>query len=789
MADLNYTLSIEDRQAMSSLRAMQSSVKSTTETFRQLGTAIGAIATGAFVSSTLQMATALNNLSNSTGIALQAVVGFGQAFQASGGTIDRATDGLSDLVKNVGDAARGSKELQNAFGLVGVSLQDLATLSEQDILRKTIAGLAAMPDSARRTSTAMQLMGESVKGVNLQQLNRELDGFTQQAGPNAGAIAAAAQAQKNFAAASAEVQTKLLAALEPISKLAVQITDSTQAIGKFVDVLIEGAKYALGFFAAFKGLQLLIAGIAAIRAGAVALTVSLGGLAKLVQILFQGGPTRNALLENMKQLGSNGERLRSVFVAIGGSMDWLKTKAPLLATALTGLSAAVAKFFAAEQDPAANQSDAETKRLQAYNDRAQAVQDLQKRVVIANAEEKKAIQDSIRGMQTANAEQLKRISLQTSLLRANEETRFAVETTAEAEQNYLKAIEPLLTKINAIRAQGTAASETDRALLPVLQQGIADITKQYEAQVPAIQAAVNARIQEMQVAKELEIVSARLTKQAEDRATVESAVRDIILNGQQRINDVYNEAAQQSLPGIYGELRKIADEENRIAEAAKRRVAEQMGDDTAGLDQALAQITAASEVIIQRRQEAALAVAEQQNSFVAGWGRAFAEYATTATNAATQAQNIFGTVTKGIEDSFVNFAKTGKLSVKDLFKSIVETILRSQVQQLIARTFGGGFGGGGGSFLGSLFSAFIGGGRAAGGPVSAGRAYTVGESGPETFVPSGAGSIVPGAAATMVTYNINAVDAASFRSLVASDPEFIFAVTEQGRKRMPAQRR
>jgi phage-related minor tail protein len=73
--------------------------------------------------------------------------------------------------------------------------------------------------------------------------------------------------------------------------------------------------------------------------------------------------------------------------------------------------------------------------------------------------------------------------------------------------------------------------------------------------------------------------------------------------------------------------------------------------------------------------------------------------------------------------------------------------------------------------------------------VSAGRAYTVGESGPETFVPTGAGSIVPGGGATSVTYNINAVDAASFQSLIARDPEFLFAVTEQGRRRMPNNRR
>jgi len=68
----------------------------------------------------------------------------------------------------------------------------------------------------------------------------------------------------------------------------------------------------------------------------------------------------------------------------------------------------------------------------------------------------------------------------------------------------------------------------------------------------------------------------------------------------------------------------------------------------------------------------------------------------------------------------------------------------------------------------------------------------VGERGPEILAGAGGRSVIPNDAlggSTMITYNINAVDASSFRSLVASDPEFMFAVTEQGRRRQPGQRR
>jgi phage-related minor tail protein len=97
----------------------------------------------------------------------------------------------------------------------------------------------------------------------------------------------------------------------------------------------------------------------------------------------------------------------------------------------------------------------------------------------------------------------------------------------------------------------------------------------------------------------------------------------------------------------------------------------------------------------------------------------------------------------------------------------------------------------------------FGGGRSAGGSVAGGTSYVVGERGPELFVPQSAGKIISnsalkgsgqpaggsGGAQTTVNYNIQAVDAASFRSLVAKDPSFIYAVTEQGRRSQPTRSR
>lgn len=183
---------------------------------------------------------------------------------------------------------------------------------------------------------------------------------------------------------------------------------------------------------------------------------------------------------------------------------------------------------------------------------------------------------------------------------------------------------------------------------------------------------------------------------------------------------------------------------------------------------------------IARIRERAEELKNSRADFVGGWKSAFAEYADDAKNAADQASQVFQTFTQGFEDAFVNFVQTGKLSFKDLANSVIADLARIQARRLLVNLIGGSGGG--------LF------GRAGGGNVNALQPYMVGESGPELFVPNAAGNIKPnyalgGGGMTAVTYNINAVDANSFKQLVASDPSFIYAVTEQGRRSLPQTRR
>ena len=90
-------------------------------------------------------------------------------------------------------------------------------------------------------------------------------------------------------------------------------------------------------------------------------------------------------------------------------------------------------------------------------------------------------------------------------------------------------------------------------------------------------------------------------------------------------------------------------------------------------------------------------------------------------------------------------------------------------------------------FFDNLSSKFAGG-FATGGFIPNGQFGLVGERGPELI--SGPAQITPfvQTSAQPVTYNINAVDARSFKQLIAREPEFIHAVAQKGATRVPRRR-
>lgn len=111
-----------------------------------------------------------------------------------------------------------------------------------------------------------------------------------------------------------------------------------------------------------------------------------------------------------------------------------------------------------------------------------------------------------------------------------------------------------------------------------------------------------------------------------------------------------------------------------------------------------------------------------------------------------EAQQFASQQMQSLQDGFVDAIIAGE-SFSDVLKNVAANMAKAWAQ---AALFGngpfGGQGGGGlfsGLFGGGFLSKVFGGFRADGGPVSGGRAYVVGERGPEIIVPRSAGQVIP----------------------------------------------
>lgn len=130
---------------------------------------------------------------------------------------------------------------------------------------------------------------------------------------------------------------------------------------------------------------------------------------------------------------------------------------------------------------------------------------------------------------------------------------------------------------------------------------------------------------------------------------------------------------------------------------------------------------------------------------------------------------------RGIEAALARAARGGRMEFEDLAK-----VAARALGEIAAAALRIEFGGGGGlsGMLAGLAGAGLPG-RATGGPVSPGRAYLVGEAGPELFVPTASGRIEAAGARAATVVNLSVQVQGGAAGAGARQPQFL---AETGRQ-------
>jgi lambda family phage tail tape measure protein len=173
IAQLAVKLALETSEFIQGIEKATNALGKISEKIEQTAT-IGAAAFAGLVYKSLEFSDQISDLSDATGISIAKILQLSDALEMSGGHFDDASKVVEKFAANIDAALQTSKPMRDAFDRIGVSVKDLKTLTTEDLLKKTTAGIAKLGDEASMTGAKVTLFGKGMRGVDMKAFNEEV---------------------------------------------------------------------------------------------------------------------------------------------------------------------------------------------------------------------------------------------------------------------------------------------------------------------------------------------------------------------------------------------------------------------------------------------------------------------------------------------------------------------------------------------------------------------------------------------------------------------------------------
>ena len=681
------------------------------------------------ISGAIESAAGLQQLSERTGASVEALSGLAGVAKLSGTSTDDLATGLQKLSKSMVDAENGGKKTSASFDAIGISAADLVGKKPDQVFQMVARALAEYQDGAEKLVITTNLLGKS--GANLLPVFNDLaEAGDLQVKTTAAQAAVADEYDKNLIRLKASsdaiykvIALELLPVFNAFTKALIETSNANDGVKKTVQGLAkdnsirdwaEGAVRAVGFVIdSFDG-----------ASRAVVIVGKYLGAAAAQGSLLASGEFKKALAvgEELKKdidaiVGKTffSERLKK---QIAESHNAVGSKSPRAKINTSGLGNANDKTGPAD-DPAKKLLDGQLKAQESYI-----------------AAERKQLQ---------SREQYLSYYYGQEYLDANSYYSTKQTLINDALQAELQAY----AKEEAAVAVYLATADTDIKRQEAKNKQSEIDVKRTNAQVDASKQLTDVVLEQAKVYRDFDLV------------TRDVARREQLGNDQVRLSiSLLGRNTLEVLQINEAHRLQLALEERLYQMRLKNLPLEQIQQAVSDYE---AQKVAAIELVTQAY--------EKQRTAVFGANEAFRKYAEEAGNKAAQIDSAMTNAFKGMEDALVSFVTTGKLDFKSLADSIVADITRIIIKQqimapLLAQLQGGlggggmagnnpsAYVGGGGGFLSGLFEKMLGGKFAGGGRPPVGVPSLVGENGPELFIPTTAGTIIPNGASAGLGGNV-----------------------------------
>ena len=744
-------------------------VKELNNLWKQMGgsLAVGSVTMAALITQTANFADRIQDLADGMGISTGFALQFSDALQKAGLSGEAATKIIGKLFENIESAKEGNQKNIDQFRSLGITFTEIKELSPEDAIRRVVNELSKIEDSTKRVAEMRKVLGKGGLGLDIQEVDNLIKNGLGNWEKYGESIKKVSKIKDQFTASMNNLTIAFSQFIGPLAH------EGTVSVEKFTGALAGLATYfvasrVISYTAAVTAFVVALRNATAAGAAfnlmatgsplMLALKLAAAGTAFLIYQQESGQSISKISQQNYDAAGNVVSTSVEEDAAVGGGGNVSKKS--------TGTA------------PPSNKGDEYSPE-----ERAAAISLQTEKIKTLNAEALNAIPlwDSFSksivavGVESSNALQSlneKRAQLQVKYKDSPTLLNLELGKLKEQEKQIISNTQRKISELQYQRE--ITEQEQERVRLEGYRAGMekmsADETKQRLEQ-----AKVNLSIQLRAIDNQAELNNLMLEGNASMTGFAKAMVKETL-------------EAQKALDKLNAELKTLPE----YIDMPEEMLSNEAKANNQRIDAIKTQIS-----FEKQRHDLKMANLQQEQTFDFGVTQALTSYVENATNMAKVGADSFNSITSNMNSALDNFVRTGKLSFKDLTRSIIQDLiaiqLKAQASGLLGM-LGKSLGFGGGGFMNDAGGMEVAGslGFANGGDPPVGKASIVGERGPELFVPKTAGTIIPNHAlsgiggTTNVTNNyINAIDTKSFEDRLLGSSNAVWAANQYAGKNMP----
>ena len=802
---------------------------------------VGALGFAALMHKTLEFSNHIKDLADGFEVTVGQMLQFDNALKTSGANADNAAKMIGKLFGKISEAKGGNESTIAQFEKLGISFKELSTMKPDEAIKRVFDGMANSGLNAfDKARMVKEMLGKGGIGVSLDEVNEKLKKSTAEYDAHAKAIAKMGEVSDNLKTTLTNLTLAFTDMIAPFSG------DGIVSVQTFHNILV-----ALGAAATVAGVIRIATAIGtlttAIRllgtTSAVTLAVTSPILAAIVAAAALIAYTVSDTIETEKaQLAILETYRQSVLDKGKPSEEDAAAKAAAEAAAAAKrreINSAMAKVALAKEllviEGHIGQLKVDALRGDEQSIKLQEIQ-LTKDMEIAKSRSQ-FNQDKV-SKEFISAKERDVFAAQRDARDAAAEQKAEKATTLLKEQY---KIEGQLITLKLAATDTLIGYDKDSAALKMTSlsmekysvdikgveltrvKALADIESKKTQDL--LKANTNAQ-QRFHITEEANKQSALANQKAKEDAAYIAATRDRELESIARKGDadkLNNDFDKQRIAlGIeafnlrqndFRMAQEILENKKRLLDIDMQIASAQatMGSGaTFEAEKARLEKLKELEQDLSNERKKSIAIDEQRRtSFVIGWENAMTKFVQNSEGLGQVGSDAFNSLVSNMGNAIDNFVKTGKASFKDFAKSLIQDImamiLKFQAMQLLMmglKSMGVGSPSiGEPSSLLSGIAGIMGGGsgKASGGDID--RPTIVGENGPEIFIPSRRGTVIPNIQASQamsgqpsIVYNgpyiasMSAIDTQSATQFLVQNKAAIWAANQSASRSIPTSR-